>query len=109
MLDGSGPVALGIEAVCVGGHSPGQLILLVDGRRGPVVLASDAVHYYEELERRWPFAIFVDLGGMVAGYEAVQRLASDHDAALVAGHDPLVLERFPLLGGEHSSLGAQIS
>ena len=41
-----------------------------DGR--PVVLASDAVHYYEELEHDRPFAIYSDLDGMVAGYETVR-------------------------------------
>jgi glyoxylase-like metal-dependent hydrolase (beta-lactamase superfamily II) len=109
LLDGSGSIADGIEVVCVGGHSPGQLVLVVSGRSGPVVLASDAVHYYEELERGWPFEIVVDLEEMVAGYATVKRLAGEHGAPIVAGHDPLVCERFPALEGERQGLGVRLS
>ena len=41
-------VAPGIELIQVGGHTPGQAIVTVATAGGPVVLASDAVHYYEE-------------------------------------------------------------
>lgn len=63
---GTGRVALlgertelvpGIVAAWVGGHAPGQLILQVAGENGPVLLASDAVHYYDELANDRPFAI----------------------------------------------------
>ena len=36
-------------------------------RRGWLVLASDAVHYYENIERRRPFPIVFDVGAMLAG------------------------------------------
>ena len=60
-----------------------------------MLLASDAVHYYEELERRLPFEIYVDLAEMVAGYGLLGELAESTGAVLVPGHDPLVTERFP--------------
>ena len=85
----------GIEAFCVGGHSPGQLVLLVDAADGPVVLASDAIHYYEELELDRPFEVFVDLAEMVVGYDVLRGLAARPGAVLVAGHDPEVCARFP--------------
>ena len=98
----------GIVGICVGGHSAGQLVLVVNGGDGrPVVLASDAVHYYEELEHERPFAIYFDLDGMVAGYETVRRLAEENGAEVVAGHDPLVLERFPPLPDGLAELGAR--
>jgi glyoxylase-like metal-dependent hydrolase (beta-lactamase superfamily II) len=109
VLTGSGPIAPGIDSVCVGGHSPGQLVLVVEGRRGPVVLASDAVHYYEELERRWPFAIVVDVDEMVAGYETVERLAGERGASVVPGHDPLVLDRFPPFADAPAELGVRLA
>jgi glyoxylase-like metal-dependent hydrolase (beta-lactamase superfamily II) len=109
VLTGSGPVLEGVESVCVGGHSPGQLVLVVDGRDGTVLLTSDAVHYYEELERGWPFAIFVDLDVMVAGYDVVRRLEAEHGVLAVAGHDPLVMDRFPRLDGELEGLGVRLS
>lgn len=97
LLDGDGEIAPGIEAICVGGHSPGQTVLVVEGSRGPVVLASDAVHYYEELELERPFEIYYDLGAMIEGYRSLRRLAEQPGAALVAGHDPEVMNRFPAL------------
>lgn len=95
-------IAPGVTALDVGGHSPGQLIFDVAGEDGMVTLASDAIHYYDELDDDRPFQIFSDLAGMYRGYEQLrERVAAG--AALVAGHDPDVLQRFPRLegGGEH--------
>jgi NAD(P)-dependent dehydrogenase (short-subunit alcohol dehydrogenase family)/glyoxylase-like metal-dependent hydrolase (beta-lactamase superfamily II) len=47
-------MAPGVVLREVGGHTPGQLVAVVEAERGRVVLASDAVHYYEELERDRP-------------------------------------------------------
>jgi glyoxylase-like metal-dependent hydrolase (beta-lactamase superfamily II) len=96
VLDGrAATVDGGIEAICVGGHSPGQLVLVVDAADGPVVLASDAIHYYEELERDWPFGVFVDLPEIYEGYATLRELAARPGAVVVAGHDPEVCRRFP--------------
>jgi glyoxylase-like metal-dependent hydrolase (beta-lactamase superfamily II) len=84
----------GVRALAVGGHSPGQHVLLVEARSGPVLLASDAVHLYEELEHGRPFAIFVDLMRMYEGYGLVRQIAEEHGALVVPGHDPLTAERF---------------
>lgn len=95
LLDGGSIIAPGVGAVLVGGHSPGQISLVVNGVEGPVLLASDAVHYYEELERELPFEIFVDLEEMVAGYGLLRELAERTGAVVVPGHDPAVVDRFP--------------
>jgi glyoxylase-like metal-dependent hydrolase (beta-lactamase superfamily II) len=87
-LEASGEVAPGVYAHVVGGHSPGQLVLELDD----VVLAADAIHYYEELDGGRDFAIHVDLEAMRRGYELLRRLGEDK--TLVAGHDPAVLDRF---------------
>ena len=86
-------VAPGIELTQVGGHTPGQAIVTVATAGGPVVLASDAVHYYEELERDRPFSIVASLADMYAAFDRIRELA-DGGALVVAGHDPLVAERF---------------
>lgn len=91
--------APGIEVVRVGGHTPGQLLVLVDGQEGRVILASDAVHFYEEVERDRPFVIVSDLAEMYRAYDTLREMRSEAGSALVAGHDPLVLERFPSDGG----------
>ena len=57
------------------------------------MLASDAVHYYEELERDRPFSIVASLADMYAAFDRIRALA-EAGARVVAGHDPLVAERF---------------
>jgi glyoxylase-like metal-dependent hydrolase (beta-lactamase superfamily II) len=84
----------GVAVREVGGHTPGQLIVEVEAQQGPVVLASDAVHYYEELERDRPFVVVADLEAMYAGFDTVAELASAPGAVLVPGHDPLVMQKF---------------
>jgi len=42
----------GIVATRLGGHTPGQLMVQVSADCGRIVLASDSMHYYEELEAR---------------------------------------------------------
>lgn len=92
-------VAPGITAVHIGGHTPGLQALVVQSAAGPVVLASDAFHYYEELELDRPFAILCDLEEMYRGFDTLRELASAAPQLLVAGHDPLVMERYPPLAG----------
>jgi glyoxylase-like metal-dependent hydrolase (beta-lactamase superfamily II) len=64
---------------------------------GWLVLASDASHYYENMECGRPFPIVHDVGAMLDGYDRLYGLASS-PAAVVPGHDPLVLERYPPAG-----------
>jgi len=66
----------------------------VQTERGWLVLASDATHYYENLEAQRPFPVVFDVGAMVQGFGRLRELASSADA-IVPGHDPLVLERYP--------------
>jgi glyoxylase-like metal-dependent hydrolase (beta-lactamase superfamily II) len=87
------PIAPGIELIQVGGHTPGQAIVTVATAGGPVVLASDAVHYYEELERDRPFSTVASLADMYAAFDQIRELAAA-GAPGVAGPDPLVAERF---------------
>lgn len=87
-------VAPGIELTEVGGHTPGQAIVTVATAAGPVILASDAVHYYEELERDRPFVIVADLAAMYAAFDQIRERGTEPGARIVAGHDPLVAERF---------------
>jgi glyoxylase-like metal-dependent hydrolase (beta-lactamase superfamily II) len=96
LMDLEHEVAPGVISVEVGGHSPGQTILLIDGAGGPIVLASDAVHFYEEVDRDRACAVLVDLAHVYRAYDTIR----DHvqrGARFVAGHDPLVMDRFPRL------------
>lgn len=91
---GVAQLAPGLTAFETGGHSPGQVVLLVQTADAPLVLCSDAVHLYEELALRRPFAVVDDLRAMFAGFDLVDALVADIGATAVPGHDPLVVERF---------------
>lgn len=95
LFTGNHTLAPGIELIEVGGHTPGQLIAAVatpDG--GTAVLASDALHFYDEVERDRPFAILADLPAMYLAYDTLAQLAVQPNTRVVAGHDPLVRARF---------------
>ena len=84
----------GISLHHVGGHTAGQEIVRVRTQRGWLVLASDALHYYEELERTIPFAVAHDISKMLAAHGTIRELA-DSDDHVVPAHDPLVMSRYP--------------
>jgi glyoxylase-like metal-dependent hydrolase (beta-lactamase superfamily II) len=90
----------GVELVEVGGHTPGELIVKVATESGAVVLASDSLHFYEEVERDRPFAILSDLPGMYLAYDVLAGLAAEPRTWLVAGHDPAVRDRFAPYRGD---------
>lgn len=92
-------IAPGIEMIELGGHSPGQAILTVKTEEGLVLLASDATHYYEELERDMPFLVVSDLEAMYRGFDYMNNLIADQNAILIPGHDPSVLDRHRRLDG----------
>jgi glyoxylase-like metal-dependent hydrolase (beta-lactamase superfamily II) len=91
---GDGEVAPGVTLHRVGGHSDGLQVVRVETARGPVVLASDAAHYYGNLHRRSPFPIVYNIGDMCMGWEFVERLAG-HPDRIIPGHDPIVSEIYP--------------
>lgn len=100
-FQGSTRVAPGIDVIEVGGHTPGQSALIVQTDEGPVLLASDAVHYIEELERDMPFMSVADLVGMYEGFDTVARLLAEGKVAhVVPGHDPDTLARFTPLDAQ---------
>jgi glyoxylase-like metal-dependent hydrolase (beta-lactamase superfamily II) len=93
LVDGDAEVAPGITVRLAGGHTPGQLVTAVGTGAGRVVLASDAVHFYEEMRRGRPHRFVLDEPAMRAAYAWLR--AQERDGALViAGHDPEVTARF---------------
>jgi glyoxylase-like metal-dependent hydrolase (beta-lactamase superfamily II) len=97
--DGDEQILPGVRAITVGGHSPGQQLVIVETGGRPVVLASDAVHLYEELDLDRPFAVIADLEAMYHAYDVLRALGEQRGAVIVPGHDPRVMERFPALHG----------
>jgi glyoxylase-like metal-dependent hydrolase (beta-lactamase superfamily II) len=93
-IAGTAEVAPGITVVEVGGHTPGQVLTLVQTASGTAVLASDAIHYYEEMEQDRPFSNVLDLVGMYKAFDTLRELERQPNTVIVAGHDPDVLNRF---------------
>jgi glyoxylase-like metal-dependent hydrolase (beta-lactamase superfamily II) len=92
-------VAPGVRMLRVGGHTPGQSVVLVQTADGPVLLASDAVHYLEEYEADLPFMSVANLVDMYAGFDRIRSLVADGTVRhLVPGHDPGTLDRFAPYG-----------
>jgi glyoxylase-like metal-dependent hydrolase (beta-lactamase superfamily II) len=94
---GDDEIAPGISVHLVGGHTPGMQVVRVNTPRGQVVLASDAIHYYENLTAGNPFPVLVNAIDYVQAQQTVTRLADGPDH-VIPGHDPLVLSRFPAAG-----------
>ena len=59
-----------------------------------MILASDAVHVFEEVDEERPFAIFYDLPGMLEGYRRINGLAGSRDL-IIPGHDARVTKGYP--------------
>ena len=92
--DGDDEIAPGVSVHHIGGHTMGLQCVRVRTRYGWVVLASDASHYYENMETGSPFPIVYSVGDMLEGYRKLRQLAGS-DGHVIPGHDPLVLERYP--------------
>jgi glyoxylase-like metal-dependent hydrolase (beta-lactamase superfamily II) len=76
------------------GHTLGLQAVRVDTARGCVVLASDAAHFWANLQREIPFPIVADVPQYLESLRALRRLAPSLEH-IIPGHDPEVLARFP--------------
>ena len=92
--DGDEEIYPGLSVHQIGGHTPGMQVVRVHTKRGWVVLASDASHYYEHFEGDLCFPVVYHLGDVLAGYSKLRRLATS-TKHIVPGHDPLVMQRYP--------------
>ena len=98
ICEGTKEIAPGITLHLIGGHSGGIQSIRVPTKRGWVVLAGDATHYWRNIRLRNPFPVVYDVGRMLKGFEILNSLADGPDH-VIPGHDPLILKTFPLLGG----------
>ena len=91
---GDAELAPGITLHAAGGHSDGLQFVMVNTARGPVVLASDVSHFYENLASGRPFPTAFHVGEMLEGFERLLAVAPD-ERHIVPGHDPLVMRLYP--------------
>jgi len=92
--DGDEEIAPGLSVHAIGGHTMGLQSVRVMTRRGWVVLASDATHFYAHMEQGRVFPTVYNVGDTLEGYGKLRKLSSSL-AHIVPGHDPLVIQRYP--------------
>ena len=105
--DGEGHVAPGISVHFVGGHTKGQQIARIHTRRGWVVVASDAAHYYANMDNRNPFPAVYNVGDNLISFDTACALAAS-PRHVIPGHDPLVLERYPAPSPDLEGIAVQL-
>jgi glyoxylase-like metal-dependent hydrolase (beta-lactamase superfamily II) len=94
IVDGDAKEILpGITAYTGGKHTYASQYVGVRTAKGTVVVASDNVYLFENLERHAAIAQTLDAKSNLAAQDRMKRLASSL-RLIVPGHDPAVFERF---------------
>ena len=104
---GTHQLAPGISLHLIGGHTAGLQCVRVMTRRGWVVLASDASHYYEHMRSHRFFSLAFNLGDMVNGYRTLHELA-ESPKHVIPGHDPLVMRYYPPASPELEGIAVRL-
>ena len=104
---GTHELAPGISLHLIGGHTAGLQCVRVMTRRGWVVLASDASHYYEHMRSHRFFSLAFNLGDMVNGYRTLHELA-ESPKHVIPGHDPLVMRYYPPASPELEGIAVRL-
>jgi glyoxylase-like metal-dependent hydrolase (beta-lactamase superfamily II) len=87
----------GITVYTGGRHTFASQYAGVRTARGTVVLASDNMYLYENLDRRAPIAQTLDAESNLRAQDRMRTLAAK-PGFIVPGHDPAVFDRFPRPG-----------
>lgn len=94
LVDGDREILPGIRVYTGGRHTYASQYVSVNARPGTIVLASDNMYLYENLEKHVPIAQTFDAKSNLAAQDRMKTIASD-PRLIVPGHDPLVMTRFP--------------
>jgi glyoxylase-like metal-dependent hydrolase (beta-lactamase superfamily II) len=94
MVNGDAQEVLpGITAYTGGKHTYASQFITVNTAAGTVVLASDNMYLYENLDRHAPIAATLDAESNLRAQDRMKQLASKPEL-IIPGHDPEVLKRF---------------
>ena len=88
----------GIKLFTGGKHTFASQYAAVNTKSGAVVLASDNLYLYENLEKHVPIAATLDAASNLKAQDRMKEIASS-PRLIVPGHDPAVFARFPTPGG----------
>ena len=84
----------GITCYTGGKHTYASQFVTVNTAVGTVVLASDNMYLYENLEKHVPIAATLDAESNLRAQDRMKQLATD-PRLIIPGHDPAVMKRFP--------------
>ena len=104
---GDDEIAPGVSLHRIGGHTKGLQSVRVHTKRGWVMLASDASHYYEHFEKGRCFPTTFHLGEVLEGYDRLRRFA-ESSQHIVPGHDPLVMARYPAVSRDLEGIAVRL-
>lgn len=99
LLDGEADAGAAITVIPAPGHTPGQVGVLVRSAAGAVLLASDAAHFFEQVDRGWRFFAHSDAQQSDRSIRMLAARARAAGAPFIPGHDIRVAERYPALSG----------
>jgi glyoxylase-like metal-dependent hydrolase (beta-lactamase superfamily II) len=86
----------GITCYTGGKHTYQSQYVSVTTRAGTVILASDNMYLYENLEKHAPIAQTLDKDSNLRAQDRMKQLAAS-PRLVIPGHDPAVFEKFPKL------------
>ncbi|MCP5150584.1 MAG: N-acyl homoserine lactonase family protein [Ectothiorhodospiraceae bacterium] len=105
--DGDEEILPGLSVHHVPGHTRGLQSVRVRTGAGAVMVASDAVHFYDNLHHQRPYGTVVDIQGMMDGHRKVLSLATSIDH-VVPGHDAEVMRRYPAVSPELAGVAVRL-
>ena len=95
LVDGDAQQILpGITCFTGGKHTYQSQYVGVETASGTVILASDNMYLYENLEKQRPIASTIDLASNARAQARMKELAARPEL-IIPGHDPAVFTRFP--------------
>jgi glyoxylase-like metal-dependent hydrolase (beta-lactamase superfamily II) len=94
LVDGDREILPGVRVYIGGRHTWASQYVAVTGKPGPIVLASDNMYLYENLDKHLPIAQTFDAVSNLAAQDKMKTLVRD-PRFIIPGHDPAVLTRFP--------------
>lgn len=94
LIDGEREILPGIRVHIGGRHTYASQYVSVTAKAGTVVLASDNMYLYENLDKHVPIAQTFDAASNLAAQDRMKAIATE-PRLIVPGHDPEVRTRFP--------------
>ncbi|MEA2344016.1 MAG: hypothetical protein QOF63_2185 [Thermoanaerobaculia bacterium] len=94
LVDGDREILPGVRVFIGGRHTWASQYVSVTAKPGTVVLASDNMYLYENLDKHLPIAQTFDAVSNLAAQDKMKTLVKD-PRFIIPGHDPAVLTRFP--------------